>query len=97
MFLFSRLLPAVPFSPYLAARSLESAIRLACNGRESWAGIPSEDQPDAVEPRLEPNVTRVRASPAKTCYGIKELLNDQAASSLAFIELNNSLIIDQQN
>ena len=28
---------------------------------------------------------------------IKELLNEQAASSLAVIELNNSLIIDRQN
>ena len=51
-----------------------------------------------VEP-LEPNATHVRVPLAKTWYGIKELLNDRAALSLAVIELNNSLIteLDQQN
>ena len=74
---------------------------MAYRGRESWAGILSEDQPYAVMLRLveplEPNATHVRVPLAKTCYGIKELVNDQAASSLAVIELNNSVIIDQQN
>ena len=70
-----RNLMCVPFFPGAAARSLGSANCLAYRGRESRAGIPSEDQPytvvlGLVEP-LEPNATHVRVHLVKLAMVLK--------------------------